>query len=37
MFLWQALQVDLYDPDMPEAWKQGFFMKAIDRKGFIKK
>jgi hypothetical protein len=27
-----SLQVDLYDPDMPEAWKQGFFMKGIDRK-----
>jgi agmatinase len=31
-----SLQVDLYDPDMPEAWKQGFFMKGIDRKILLK-
>src|SRR6187402_552119 len=31
-----SLQVDLYDPDMPEAWKQGYFMKAIDRKVLLK-
>jgi len=31
-----SLQVDLYDPDMPEAWKQGFFMKGIDRKVLLK-
>ena len=27
-----SLQVDLYDPDVPDGWKQGFFMKDIDRK-----
>lgn len=31
-----ALQVDLYDPDVPEGWKQGFFMKDIDRKVLLK-
>ena len=31
-----SLQVDLYDPDVPEGWKQGFFMKSIDRKILLK-
>jgi agmatinase len=31
-----ALQVDLYDPDVPEGWKQGYFMKEIDRKVLLK-
>jgi agmatinase len=31
-----ALQVDLYDPDVPEGWKQGFFMKEIDKKILLK-
>lgn len=31
-----SLQVDLYDPDMPEGWKQGFYMKEIDRKVLLK-
>jgi len=31
-----SLQVDLYDPDTPEGWKQGFFMKSIDRKILLK-
>ena len=31
-----SLQVDLYDPDVPEGWKQGFFMKGIDRKILLK-
>lgn len=31
-----SLQVDLYDPDVPEGWKQGFFMKSIDRKVLLK-
>ena len=22
-----SLQVDLFDPDMPEGWKQGFYLK----------
>ena len=31
-----SLQVDLYDPDVPEGWKQGFFMRSIDRKVLLK-
>jgi agmatinase len=31
-----SLQVDIYDPDVPEGWKQGFFMKDIDRKILMK-
>ena len=31
-----SLQVDLYDPDVPEGWKQGFYMKPIDRKVLLK-
>lgn len=31
-----SLQVDLYDSDVPEGWKQGFFMKSIDRKVLLK-
>jgi agmatinase len=31
-----SLQVDLYDPDVPEGWKQGFYMKNIDRKVLLK-
>ena len=31
-----SLQVDLYDPDTPEGWKQGFFMRSIDRKILLK-
>lgn len=31
-----SLQVDLYDPDLPEGWKQGFYMKEIDRKVLFK-
>jgi agmatinase len=31
-----SLQVDIYDPDVPEGWKQGFFMKEIDRKVLLK-
>lgn len=27
-----ALQVDLFDPDAPDAWKQGIFMRAPDKK-----
>ncbi|MFM7838704.1 MAG: arginase family protein, partial [Chitinophagaceae bacterium] len=27
-----ALQVDLFDADYPESWKQGFFIKPTDRK-----
>lgn len=31
-----SLQVDLYDPDMPEAWKQGFYMRNCDKKVLMK-
>ena len=27
-----SLQVDLYDPEMKDAWKQGFFMRTPDKK-----
>ncbi len=31
-----SLQVDLYDPDVPEGWKQGYHMRPIDRKLLMK-
>lgn len=31
-----ALQVDLYDPDTPDAWKQGFYMRPVDKKLLMK-
>lgn len=31
-----SLQVDLFDPDIPEGWKEGFFMKEPDRKILLK-
>ncbi len=31
-----SLQVDLFDPDMQDAWKEGFFLKALDRKLLLK-
>jgi agmatinase len=31
-----SLQVDLFDPDFKDCWKQGFFMKTIDRKILLK-
>jgi len=31
-----SLQVDLFDPEMPEAWKQGFYMRPSDRKVLMK-
>jgi agmatinase len=31
-----SLQVDLYDPDVPEGWKQGYFMREVDRKILMK-
>lgn len=31
-----SLQVDLFDPDMPEAWKQGFYMRSCDKKILMK-
>ena len=31
-----SLQVDLFDPEVREGWKQGFFMKETDRKVLLK-
>src|ERR1700694_2420231 len=31
-----SLQVDLFDPDFPEAWREGFFLKDPDRKILFK-
>lgn len=31
-----SMQVDLFDPDMPEAWKQGFYMRPSDKKILLK-
>ena len=31
-----SLQVDLFDPDIKDAWKQGFFMRATDKKVLMK-
>src|SRR3982751_1779219 len=31
-----ALQVDLYDPDMPDGWKEGFYMRPADKKVLMK-
>ncbi|MBS1655180.1 MAG: agmatinase, partial [Bacteroidetes bacterium] len=31
-----SLQVDLYDPDIPEGWKQGFYMPEPDTKILMK-
>jgi agmatinase len=31
-----SLQVDLFDPDIPDAWKQGFYMRPVDRKVLMK-
>lgn len=31
-----SLQVDLFDPDVPEGWKQGFFMREPDKKVLMK-
>lgn len=31
-----SLQVDLFDPDVEDGWKQGFFMKETDRKILFK-
>ncbi len=31
-----SLQVDLFDPDHVDAWKQGFYMRPIDKKVLIK-
>lgn len=31
-----SLQVDLFDPDVKDGWKQGFFMKSCDKKLLMK-
>ncbi|MGZ3957555.1 MAG: agmatinase family protein [Flavisolibacter sp.] len=31
-----SLQVDLFDPEVPEGWKQGFFLRETDRKVLLK-
>ncbi len=31
-----SLQVDLFDPDIKDAWKQGFFMRPADKKVLMK-
>jgi agmatinase len=31
-----SLQVDLFDPEFPDAWKQGFYMRPADRKILLK-
>jgi agmatinase len=31
-----SLQVDLFDADVPEGWREGFFLKEVDRKVLLK-
>ncbi len=31
-----SLQVDIFDPDVPDGWKQGFFMRPADKKILLK-
>lgn len=31
-----SMQVDLFDPEMPETWKQGFYMRPSDKKVLMK-
>ena len=31
-----SLQVDLFDPDMIDGWKEGFFMRSVDKKILLK-
>lgn len=31
-----SLQVDLFDPEVPDGWKKGFFLKEADRKILLK-
>jgi len=31
-----SMQVDLFDPDFPDAWKNGFFMRKVDKKILLK-
>ena len=31
-----SMQVDLFDPEFPDVWKQGFFMRSTDKKILMK-
>lgn len=31
-----SLQVDLFDPDVPDGWRQGFYMRETDKKILLK-
>ena len=31
-----SLQIDLFDPDAPDAWRKGFFMRSYDQKVLLK-
>ena len=31
-----SLQVDLFDPEVPDGWKEGFYMRETDRKILLK-
>jgi agmatinase len=31
-----SLQVDLFDPDVKDGWKQGFYMRKVDKKVLLK-
>jgi agmatinase len=31
-----SLQVDLFDPEVPDGWKEGFYMKEVDKKILLK-
>lgn len=31
-----SYQIDLFDPEMPEAWKQGYYMRYVDKKILMK-
>jgi len=31
-----SLQVDLFDPEVPDGWKEGFYLKDIDQKVMLK-
>ncbi|MBS1632482.1 MAG: agmatinase family protein, partial [Bacteroidetes bacterium] len=31
-----SFQVDLYDPEIPDGWKQGFYMRPVDKKILMK-
>jgi agmatinase len=32
----EALRINLYDPEAPDAWKQGFYMRPVDKKLLMK-